>query len=665
MVPLGGAIRGRFLTLRAGSGARWRTRAGTATLLQRVTPGGRRTLVIMTMALALTLGAGSARAQYLLRFNATTTGAVTFTGNSLGLSKAPGLNAPGTAHSIGTFITTDLTSQDGTAWPKGTTSDWRLNASSAQLNLPPGAGVLHAELVWSGTWAEGTGQENVRAFLDEAVTLVTPEGTLSVSPDAASSRTLGSVGATGKCSATCFYVRSADVTAAVQAAGPGAYTVGRVPATQADREDTSNAAGWTLAVVYQDFSLPVRNLTVFTGAEKSGAAPAQVSGFCTPPTGALTGRLAVSAIEGDASETGDEMRFGPTASPGTQDRLQGTRNRLTNFFASQITDDRGDLDVTGTFGTVNHDPGKNRAGARQGWDITNVDVSARLLPAQTTAFAQGTTKGEAYVITTLGLQIDVGAPRFRNPSLSVDRASAVPGDVLTYTLTLDNTQGTAAASNVMVFDTPPAGTAFVPNSVMINGTPQPGVSPETGVAVGTVGPGAVVTVTYRVQVVPTSPAVASYANDARWTFDYTSCAGQPTQHLEIVSNTVTATTPRIEGSKEMFPADVAPGEPITVTFRLTNTGTSPSSGTSVSDNPFPAGLIYVPGSNEVNAVLSPVPDNTPGFAGPLFSPGAPSGQIVPGASAIQIFQLEAVPTAAWPIQKVLSIDADGPRGRAQ
>src|SRR5262249_61547386 len=125
-------------------------------------------------------------------------------------------------------------------------------------------------------------------------------------------------------------------------------------------------------------------------------------------------------------------------------------------------------------------------GGWPGWAITNVEFSARLLPAQTTAFAQGTTSGEAYVITTLGLQIDVGAPRFKTPSLPVDRPSAVLGDVLTYTLTLDNAQGTAAASNVVVFDTPPAGTAFVPNSVTINGAPQSGVSPETGVAVGSV-----------------------------------------------------------------------------------------------------------------------------------------------------------------------------------
>jgi hypothetical protein len=61
-----------------------------------------------------------------------------------------------------------------------------------------------------------------------------------------------------------------------------------------------------------------------------------------------------------------------------QNRLSGDRNTATNFFASQITDDAGSLDVAGTFGALNHNPPKNVASARQGYDIVNVDVSAHL-----------------------------------------------------------------------------------------------------------------------------------------------------------------------------------------------------------------------------------------------------------------------------------------------
>jgi uncharacterized repeat protein (TIGR01451 family) len=642
------------------------------------------------------MGLGTANAVYQSRFTTFATGAITFTGNTLGLAKATGQNRPGTAHSIGTFITIDLGSRDGPAmvcsnddtrscaaaadcvspatcvagWPPGTTSDWRLSKSSAELRLPAGAQVLHAELIWSGTYAETVGQENVLAFVDAAVTFITPLGTMSVSPDPASSQITGSVGSTGKCSGACFYTRSADVTDAVQAGGAGTYAAGGVPATQSTKEDTSNAAGWTLAVVYQDPGLPVRNLTLFTAAERSGQPAVQVSGFCTPLTGTLSGRLLVSATEGDANQTGDEMLFGATSpldTPSTTraaNRLSGPRNTATNFFSSQITDDSGNLDVAGSFGTVNHNPPNNVSGARQGWDIANVDVSTHLVPAQTSAFAQGTTSGESYYINALALQIDVGAPRFVNPSLSVDKPAAVVGDVLTYTLTLNN-QGTAQANNVTVFDTPPPGTTFVPGSVRINGVAQPLADPTQAAGVplaptvpgGTITAGSTVTVTYQaiVNSIPSPPDEASFVNDARWTFDWVQCAGQAGQTLEITSNMVTTLTPRLEAAKEASPTTILPGEATTFRITVTNTGTAPATAATLTDV-FPAGTTYVLGSTEFN--LNPVADPLP--PPPCCaSISRPLGQIDPGESAVLSFQLTADATAAGTITNVVTIDPDG------
>ena len=122
----------------------------------------------------------------------------------------------------------------------------------------------------------------------------------------------------------------------LRAGGSGTYVVGGVPATESTTENNANNAGWTLAVVYQDFSQPARNLSVFTGLQQAGAAAASVSGFCTPPSGTLNGRLAVSALEGDSAITGDTMRFGPTAALGAGNNLSGPNNPATNFFASQM-----------------------------------------------------------------------------------------------------------------------------------------------------------------------------------------------------------------------------------------------------------------------------------------------------------------------------------------
>jgi large repetitive protein len=353
-----------------------------------------------------------AEAQYIQRFSATTNGAITFSGNTLGLDGEVNQHGQGTRGAVGTFITTDTSLRDdlpapSTAplFPFGTTSDWRLNRSQAILRLPSGARVLRAELVWGGSFADSSG-ENVSAFLDNAISFTTPAGTLGVAPDPATAKTSGTASGDGTC-ARCYYVRTADVTALVTAGGPGTYTVGRVPATRGTTDNRSPAAGWTLAVVYEDFAQPIRVLTLMLGLEAAGAT-AQAAGFCTPSSGPINGRLAVTAMEGDAGMSGDQMRFGQTASLNIGDRVDGPRNPKNNFFSSQIVRDDGSLATGGTFGNRNHTPNAPVAGARQGWDITNVDVSSALKKSQTAAFAQGTTSGgDVFWITALGFQIDV------------------------------------------------------------------------------------------------------------------------------------------------------------------------------------------------------------------------------------------------------------------
>ena len=395
----------------------------------------RRTLLGAVCFLAV---APVAQAQYVQRQVVTTNGAVTFIGNSLGLNKAANpTDGPGTSGAVGAFITTNTALRKNASWPLGTTSDWKLNSSTAILNLPAGSTVIYAELIWGGSWAYGG--ENVSAFLNGAVNLTTPAGTSSVAPDPATVKTGGTAasGGAGACNSSlpCFYTRTSNVTGLIQSGGNGTYTVGRVPGTQGVSEDNLNAAGWTLAILYQNFSLPTRNLSVFVGLEAQGAAAASVSGFCTTDSATQRGRVAVSAVEGDTQLTGDTMRFGPDSATLSQNgfRLWGSNNPITNFFASQINGDDGLLNTGGTFGSRNNSfSGTLFAGGRQGWDITNVDASAQLTRGQTVAFAQGTSSGDNYSINALGLQIDVGAPRFAfDGATTVNRGTAVLGDTLT------------------------------------------------------------------------------------------------------------------------------------------------------------------------------------------------------------------------------------------
>ena len=136
--------------------------------------------------------------------------------------------------------------------------------------------------------------------------------------------------------------------------------MGRVPATQATDEANFNAAGWTLAILYENAGLPTRSLSLFVGLEPQGGATASVSGICTPDNnGHLRARVAVSASGGDTPDPGntrDSLRFGPSSNLSPDNfRLSGPNNPAENFFASQINRDDGKLDTRGTFGDRNND----------------------------------------------------------------------------------------------------------------------------------------------------------------------------------------------------------------------------------------------------------------------------------------------------------------------
>jgi uncharacterized repeat protein (TIGR01451 family) len=625
----------------------------------------------------------TAAAAYQLRYSTITTGALTFTGNTLGLSKAANINAPGTSHGIGTFISTNPALRDGT-YPfnatTGTTANWALDSSAATLTMPPGSTVRYAELIWSGSYSYGG--EDVSAALNNSISFIAPGGqTFIVAPDAATAQTLGTRDGAGRCTTDpdvppagfvvtpCFYIRSANVTAQVQAGGAGAYTTGGIPATQGDSENFKNNAGWTLAVAYENSALPARNLTLFVGAEVTNATtstPVTISGFCTPPAPALlSGRLLLSATEGDAPIPGDQMQFGSTAA--TLTPISGPNRPVNNFFSSQINNDAGAIDTTGSFGTRNQNAATltNISGGRQGWDIANVDVSALLTNSQTSAVARGTSTQDQYVINGLGTQIGVGAPRFPTNVKSVDKAQTYVGDFLTYTIRVDNTAGTADANNLLFKDAPPAGTSFVPGSFAIDGVVQPGADPAIGVNMGTIALGTQKFVTFRVRVdaLPISAAI-QFDNSASWTYDYVSCFGQAPISGSLITNQVRTTAPLLQPSKSVTPiGPVAAGTLLTYTINVPNNGTASTFNTTLQDS-IPAGTSYVADSTTLNGskagLLGPVMPFT--TARLINSPGAAagSGSILPGEAAVVQFQVTVNPAVTSSIENVAVIDQDGP-----
>src|SRR5262249_53200741 len=177
---------------------------------------------------------------------------------------------------------------------------------------------------------------------------------------------------------------------------------------------------------------------------------------------------------------------------------------------------------------------------------------------------------------------------------SVNKTTTFVGDTLTYTTPLSNT-GIVDATNVVFTDPPPPGTAFIPGSFKVNGVVQPGANPGSGVNLGTVAAGPTKTVTFQVMVnsIPASPAPAEYDSTASFTYQYVSCAGQPTQNGSFTTNTVTTTIARIVASKTTTPATVVAGVPLRYNITIQNTGTAQATGGTPTDPP-PAGTPYPP-----------------------------------------------------------------------
>ncbi|MFB0840635.1 DUF7507 domain-containing protein [Paenibacillus oleatilyticus] len=531
---------------------------------------------------------------------------------------------PGTQDSIGAFVTTNTAVAYGT-YPNGTISAYQSNSSAAILNLPAGSTVLYAELIWGGTYINGN--VNLTSAINNPVTLITPAGSFSVTPDSATSNQvdLGN-GASA-------YVRSSNVTTLVQQGGAGTYTTGGVVGTIVIPGDsTANHAGWTLGVIYQNPSLPFRNMSIRAGAvlvqASSGPVLTTLTGFATPISGALGGRALFSAQEGDANRSGDQALFGPTSS--SLSALSGPNNFANNFFASQINNDSGQLDTTGTFGTRNQTngaPGSNIVGGRQGWDITNVDISARLVNNQSSAVLSLTTSGDAYVVNGNAIQVDINAPKI-NVVKSANVSGAIVGDTITYTAVISNT-GTANAASVVLSDALPTGLTFVTGSVTVGGATQSTYDITAGAPLGSLNFGSSITVTYRARVT-SLPSTQQFVNTANAAFTFQSVAGGSTISGVIPSNSVTITvySPILTITKTGSTANATVGNPVTYTLQIANTGNI-GAATTITDN-IPAGSSFVAGSFRVNGVVVPGANPATGVA---------IGTIAAGGTSTVTFQV--------------------------
>lgn len=319
------------------------------------------------------------------------------------------------------------------------------NSSSAALDMPPGSTVRFAGLYWGG-------QDN-DADRDEVLFEVgAGQGYQTVTASVIDT------------SGTLNYQGFADVTSLVAAQGNDVYTVANVQA----REGRGRYAGWSLVVVYENPDEPWRNLTVFDGYERASRGnPVNitVSGFLAPPTGPVNANIGMIAYEGDNRYSGDYAEFEGV-------RLGDALNSTTNFFNSSIT----------TGGTYNAGRNPDYLDAL-GYDANIIETSGLISPNATSGDIELGSNGDVYFAGVVTSAIEIFVPNlssdFAKTVTDLDGGDANPGDILEYAIQFSNSGGDPA-TDVVLTDAIPAGTTYVPNSLVVADGDNPGAKSDTG-----------------------------------------------------------------------------------------------------------------------------------------------------------------------------------------
>ncbi|CAI6039489.1 hypothetical protein PAECIP112173_00953 [Paenibacillus sp. JJ-100] len=189
-------------------------------------------------------------------------------------------------------------------------------------------------------------------------------------------------------------------------------------------------------------------------------------------------------------------------------------------------------------------------------------------------------------------------------SLQVDRSHTFAGDILMYTVVVNN-PGFVAATAAVLSVKFPQGVLFIPASVTINDMFSPQVTPDTGIELGEIEPGNVVRVQYRVQVTG-GPGVDQLSSIA--VLKYMSAGRQEV----VYSNEVTLiiVEPQISIVKKVSATVTTPGE--RVQYHLTISNHSNYAVDAKLQDALPSGLFFVEGSLSWNGVKRPGTNPTTG-----------------------------------------------------
>ncbi|PYE81866.1 gliding motility-associated-like protein [Winogradskyella epiphytica] len=250
----------------------------------------------------------------------------------------------------------------------------------------------------------------------------------------------------------------------------GKYQVANVEAktgrlTDHDGLNTGTSGGWQIVFVYESPTLPSKNVSVFDGYAhvRNGVSGVdkdfniEFSGFQTIPSGPVSTRLVIGALEGDRDLSGDRLQIKNTN--GNFVNISTSQRSSYNFFNSKIT-------IDGNNFTDRSPASTNTLGFDAAvFNLNNINNSI-IGNNQTSATVRLTSNQETYGLYLLGMSVDVWAPNFDPINVVSNTISnpVNPGSNIGFTFSLHNT-GNDSAVNLEFSTTLPSQLEYFPGNL--------------------------------------------------------------------------------------------------------------------------------------------------------------------------------------------------------
>ncbi|WP_252234457.1 hypothetical protein [Clostridium sp. ZS1] len=566
------------------------------------------------------------------RFSAIDKAILVATGNSLvicGSETEPDIN------------TSSMIKPDGS-----TTRDWTQCGSTAKLDMLSNSTILYAELVWYSTVKSNvSGALDLRSIQDNPINFTTSKGIYEITPQYVESYT-GTSGSVDR-------YRAADVTNYVKNSLAGNYTASNVPISIPSTGLSNTRAGWSLVLIYRNDIFKPQKILYNSGiAVATPSTPLQstLTGFTTSSEQAnLKGNIFMACANGtplNGSETayagpsfaqlsniGNSVNS-PNPNPGTVPNNPGN-----NFFAGLINianplnSANGLLNINGTNGANNNDGfvPTQILGARNKWDITDVDISQTLITNQTLLAGEITenTTGDGVQLVGLGAQVLAKAPNIIATLEAYDsdgdsEYNEEVGEPLVYAIRIKN-DGDVAANNVILSAVINSATSFIPGSVIINGVSNPTANIINGINVGTIDAKGIVNLLFTVKIdsVPAGGLLHQFVN---YSYQFNSGIDTITNYGNTNSIEVIVQDGALNVVKSASKTTMKVNESVTYTIDISNVGTEIAKDLFFQDKIDPS-CSFVEGTLVIDGVLKPDYDPGVGFNLPNLAVGA-STQIV-------------------------------------